>query len=175
MALHSGKLIDMIKYLLFVFILFSVSCRNTREEIILQNNLVITDQMVFYSLNDSLFTLFEQETTEEEYIRQYDTLASFLKVAIARYDTLQPAGGQPDLIHAMQTFLTGYLDLAYNEYRELLHIIIKPRYSFESSDLLSLDSLYSIVDLKQRNIDSTFAVFHDEFSKKNSIQFSDSE
>ncbi len=163
------------KYFLFFFclVVFSFACRNKKRDIILQNNQIITDQIEFYKLNDSLFTLFEQETTEEKYLALYDSLNGFLKSAIAKYDTIQPADDKGELVMAMQNFLRSYQQLAYNEYQELLHIISKPRYLFESSDLPAVDSLYSIIALRQNEIDSLFSAKHEAYSIKYDIHFSE--
>jgi hypothetical protein len=73
----------------------------------------------------------------------------------------------------MHEFLHGYQQLAYNEYRELLHIISKPRYLFRSTDLLAVDSLYGVIEIKQKEIDSVFAVEHSAYSKKHDILLAD--
>jgi uncharacterized membrane protein YciS (DUF1049 family) len=156
---------------LTIFVL-SVSSCNNKDDIVSQNNMIVADQMEFYRLNDALFELFESDAGEENCVLIYDSLTLFLKMNILKYDTIPPSDNDRTLILAMQNFLKDYQHLAYHEYKELLHIVIKPRYLFESADLRELDSLYSLVDLKQDRIDDDFSKIQDAFLQKHHIEVS---
>lgn len=159
--------------LLPAILVLSVSSCNTKDDIVSQNNMIVGDLTEFYRLNDALFELFETDAGGEECTMLYDSLTSFLKTVILKYDTIPPANSDSTLIRAMQVFLVDYQSLAYNEYRELLHIVIKPRYLFDVSDLHVLDSLYTLVGMKQNKIDDDFFEIQDAFLKRHKIEIAD--
>ncbi len=155
-----------------LFLVFLMQSCNTKDDIVSQNNMVFNDQIEFYQLNDNLFTLFETGAGKDEYIKTYDSLTIFLKTTIQKYDTIPPASNDSSLIQAIQVFLSEYQNLVYQEYQEILHIVIKPAYLFESADLRILDSLYETIDIKQIKIDQDFSEIQEAYLKNHDIEIS---
>jgi len=158
---------------IFVFLFFVIcsSCNNSGKDATSRNNLIVSDQIEFYRLNDKMFDLFSEDASEEMCTNYYDSLTAFLRDALTKYDTIPPFDKDPALDVAMKGFLTTYQQLVFNEYNELLNIVVKPRYLLEASDLKILDSLYLVIDEKQNEIDQTFIAEQESFCKKHKVQF----
>jgi len=155
---------------LIIIALTVLACKNKKEEIIEQNNMIVEDVSEFYRLHDKLFFLFENDAKEIECLDTYDSLTIFLGQSLSKYDTIAPANDDIALIAAWKKFLNSYGEIIFAEYKELLHIVVKPRYLFEAEDLQKLDSLYVIIDEKQDVIDSEFFKAHDDYLMKHKIQ-----
>ena len=85
--------------------------------------------------------------------------------------TLQPTIQVVKLVNESFDLMIAQLkELIFEEYRQLLHIVVKPRYLFEAEDLQMLDSLYVIIDEKQDMIDTEFFKAHDDYLMKHKIQ-----
>jgi hypothetical protein len=158
-------------FIVLIVAIIGSSCNNSRKDATSRNNLIVSDQIEFYRLNDRMFDLFSQDASEELCTSQYDSLTGYLKLIMAKYDTIPPFDKDPALDMAMKDFLAQYQKLVFNEYREILHIVIKPRYLMEASDLKILDSLYLVIDNKQSDIDKNFAAAQEDFCTKHGVEF----
>jgi len=151
------------------------ACSNKKQSIIRQNNIIVHDLSEFYRINDRLFLLFDADTLSDLQFMQYDSLTSFIKSAMAKYDTIQPATDDNSLIISMQQFLLEYQKLVFHQYNTVLHILTKPRYLFEANDLHILDSMFSVINHKQDSIDKVFAQQQAQYLQKHEINASEKE
>ncbi len=148
-----------------------ISCNQDKQDATKRNNLIVKDQIKFYQLHDSLFYLFSEDAPGQQCLSIYDSLSWFLKDTKMKYDTIQPFEEDTTLDGEWMRFLNAYQDLILNEYKEILHIVVKPRYLIESADLNTLDSLYQVIDFRQDKIDQAFTSAQEEFCSRNGVQF----
>jgi hypothetical protein len=156
-------------FLLTFLMLLLFACSDNKSSFVQQNNIIVSDQAEFYRMNDELFALFESDATKEKCVLMFDSMLVFLNLALNKYDTMSAVDGDKSLIDAMTEFLETYQQLAYQEYRDLLNIIIKPRYLFENKDVIAIDSLYGVIEFRQQEIDSIFAAKQKAFSNRHGM------
>lgn len=67
-----------------------ISCNQDRQDATQRNNLIVSDQIKFYELHDSLFYLFSEDAPGQQCLSLYDSLSLFLKDTRMKYDTIHP-------------------------------------------------------------------------------------
>jgi hypothetical protein len=128
--------------------------------------MIVNDQKIFYQKNDSLFLLFENDVKDSLCFNIYDSLKSFIKDIQLKYDTTENYNNDGVLLSAMKIFIDEYQKLLFNEYLELLNITTKPKYLITSEDLIVIDSLYEVIEIKQNKINQKFVKEQQGFIEK---------
>lgn len=145
------------------FLMTMTSCGPTTEDAIAHNDKIVEDQKKMLSLEQDLIYAIEDGDLDA-IDRAYDDYVSFLEETLSKYEEMDAFDENDTFRKAMIDLLTTFLDVAKNEYKDLIAIWSKDVEDLTEKDFERMDKITRDIDKKEIDANNAFLDAEKDFA-----------